>query len=116
MARVLVREIFTSEDMPKMTITIRAAYFRSTSIAVGNLFYCICDFLIKTWPTTTGVEFRIRCVQFCIAPAADVGALTEFTIVLARKRSLCSSILDDVPLFRCQIVPHGHVKILAFLC
>lgn len=88
--------------MTKVSVTIRTTNLGARSI--GNTFYGTANFLIKTWPAASGVEFVIGAIQLSVAALANVGAVLKVIIVLATEGRLGPLALDDVLFFVSECV------------
>ncbi len=98
--RVLVREVFSGEDVTQVPITICTTDFRTTAVSIRNFLHCSRDLLIKAWPATTGVKLRVRRVELGVAAAACIRAFPKLAVVRTRKRRLRTSVFDDVLFLR----------------
>jgi len=59
MARVLVREFFTDENMAEVTIAICAADFGTTTVSIWNFLHSSSNFLVKAWPAAAGMKLGV---------------------------------------------------------
>jgi hypothetical protein len=85
--------------MSKMTATVSAKDLCSTPIRIRYPFNMIFDLIIKAWPTTSGIEFRIRFIKGVIASAANKSPYLLVLIVFSGKRALRSFVHDDLFFF-----------------
>ena len=52
MTCIFFSNMFTSEDVSKVSTAVDALNFRSLSVGVWQTFYCTRNFIVKAWPTT----------------------------------------------------------------
>ena len=104
MSRVLLRESFPEEDMSQMTAASSAFYFNPLAIRIGNPLHRSFNFIIKCRPSTSGIKFVTRPVQWSFAASTNIGPRFEIIFVLTRKGRFCTFVNYDTFLFFCKLV------------
>lgn len=89
------------KHVAQMRVTVRAHDLGAChSVAIiRSCFYPTFDRIPKTRPTSAGVEFGFRCVEWRIARAAMVRADFLMIVILAAKRALGALFPQDLEFF-----------------
>jgi len=82
MSRIFFGELFAFKHMTEVAIAVRADDFHSATIGVGYPFNGARDFIVKTWPPATRMEFVIRIIESRIAASAEVDSVRVILKIL----------------------------------
>ena len=108
MPRVLGCEPLTDKDVAEMAGASGALNFDATPIRIGHPPDGSFNFLIERRPTAARVELRIRNVEWRFATSADIDALNEEIVVLARKGVFRPLVHDDPRFFGRELIQRSH--------
>lgn len=109
MARVFGCKSFTFKNVSQVGAARGTGDFCAPSIRVQTAAYSAWDFLIEAGPSTTGMKFCFRLVEWCVAPPANIGSGFEKVIIFTAERRFGAFVFDYVSLFRVKSVP-GHLS------
>lgn len=109
MARVLVGQMLAEEDMSQMTIAMSAADLGPLAIRIHDPLHGAREISIKGRPTATSIKFRLGRIERGIATPAEIGARSEESIILSRKRRLGPATSQYLFLLSVQCIP-GHIR------
>lgn len=104
MAGVLGGEVLTGEDVAEVGRAGIANDLGTLTVGIGDATNSSRDFGVEAWPAATGVKLVLGFIEGCVAPSADIGAIGEVVIVLARKWRLCPLVHDYPLLFGSKFV------------
>lgn len=108
MARIFFGQAFAKEDMAEMGIAVGAADFGASAISISQALHGTREIIIECRPTATRIEFRPGIVEGRVAAAAEIGAGSEETVVLAGKRGFGPLSNDHASFISIECVP-SHI-------
>ncbi len=85
MTGILVRKALSFKYVPKMAPARSTYNFDAATMLVGPSVHGARDFVVEARPTTAGIKFVVRSIQWCIAATTVIGARLSVIAVSAGK-------------------------------
>jgi hypothetical protein len=95
---------FTFKDVPKVTPAIFAKNLDTKAIGVRLASNGARYLIIKSRPSTVGLEFILGPIQGLVALTTNVEPGLKMVIIFAGERSFCTLLNNNPGLFRCELV------------
>lgn len=99
MPRISLCKPFSSEDVTKVSVTLRTADFDSAAIFIGYFDYSTREMIVKGWPAAASIKFCLGIVEGLIALTANIGTIFKKTVIFALEWGLGPLSEDYLNLF-----------------